>query len=194
MSKNVDSEWKYGFDLGVVINLNLSRFLAIQPGFYFQNRGFDSSMSAGNSEGDISIIERHSRFYYFTLPVLASFRFQLGSGFELVAEAGPYFSWGLGGNTKCKDLTTRINENGAMIVSSDKYKYDFFGDGTLRDVQMQTFDWGLKFGAGFRFMRRYSIMIHYNAGCANIATKRDLYMHEPSAKNKSWGISLGYDF
>ena len=192
--KNLDNDWKTGFDIGLVINLNISKFLSFQPGLYFQNRSSDSSVSAGNNNGDMSIINRHSRFYYFTFPILASMKFQLGNGFELMAELGPYFSWGLGGNTVSTGMSTIIGENGTMGVNTSKEKYDFFGDGTIKNVQMKTFDWGFKIGTGFRFMHRYLIMFHYNAGCSNIANKNESYMKDPSAKNQSWTLSLGYDF
>lgn len=192
--RNLDNDWKTGFDIGMVINLNITKFLSFQPGIYFQNRSSDSSMSAGNDNGDMSIINRHSRFYYFTLPVLASMKFQLGNGFELMAEIGPYFSWGVGGNTVINEMSTIVGDNGTMGVNIQKGKYDFFGDGTIKNVQMKTFDWGFKIGTGVRFMQRYLIMFHYNAGCTNIANTNDYYMKEPTARNKSWTLSLGYDF
>ena len=183
--------WETGFDAGAVVNLNLREFFTIQPGFFFQNKSFDSMLVMSvPSSTSFACRMTHSRYYYFSIPVMMSFRFNLSNNLKLLTEVGPYFSFGMGGDTDFKEYAS-IDQTGNI---SQQFTVDYFGDSNMKYVQMKKYDWGFKMGVGLMLWNRYSFGIYYNAGCRNIANDNDAYMHRASAKNKQWTFTLGYDF
>lgn len=101
---------------------------------------------------------------YVEIPVLASFRFNIDETWQIQANVGPYFALGVSGDLK-----------------DDDEKTDFFGDGVRR------FDWGLQFGVGVNIAKHYYVGTSYDLGLCNYAKNGTL-------KNRSWYISLGYNF
>ncbi|MDE6716167.1 MAG: PorT family protein [Muribaculaceae bacterium] len=187
-------DWGYGFNAGVVANLNIRNYFAIQPGIFFSNKCYDTKISTVSLVTDYaSNVERHSRFYYLQIPIMASFKMNLIKNVELLMEAGPYLGIGLGGNIKVSQISysTVIMGNNINI---DQYKLPYFGKGTMKNIQMKKGDWGVKMGVGFRFAHRYSIAAYYLAGCENIAHNNRGYESYAKARNKEWNVSLGFDF
>lgn len=197
-TRKCHTEWGTGFDLGAVVNLNIRNFFSLQPGFIFQNRSFDYTViSADYATGSLSDKFGHTRYYYFQLPVMMCFNFDLSHDFRWSLEAGPYFGFGLGGDNKIESISSTVSSTetgGTDKIEYINYKSDFFGDGDGRIVGIKKFDWGLKFGTGFTFRKHYYLGVHYSAGCKNVANDNDAFRKKPSAKNKQWSISVGYEF
>lgn len=190
----VAGDWGTGFNIGIVADLNIRKYFSIQPGFFFSNQSYDTDITSVSMATDlISAVHRHARYYYFQIPVLASFKFNLVRHIQLVGEIGPYISFGLGGNCKVYEMTNIGSSTGAAL-ESDKYKHSYFGDGTMKSVQMKKFDFGWKMGIGLKFAKRYSIMAHYMAGTENIARPNREYESKSKAYNKEWVFSVGFDF
>lgn len=187
-------DWEYGFNVGVVANLNIKNYFAIQPGIFFSNKCYDTKISTASMVTNYgSNVERHSRFYYLQIPVMASFKMNIIKGVELLMEAGPYFALGLGGNINVKQISysTIILGNTQNI---EEYKLPYFGKGTMKNIQMKKGDWGVKMGVGFRFAHKYALAAYYLAGCENIAHQNRGYESKATARNKEWNLSIGYDF
>ncbi|MDD2961010.1 MAG: porin family protein [Muribaculaceae bacterium] len=188
------TEWGAGFEVGAVVNLNIKNFFTLQPGFFFQNKSYNSTLINMNSANQkLENALGHSRFYYFQIPVLCSFRFNITNELKWNVDFGPYFAFGIGGDTKYESFSTEIN-NGNAIIESRDYKYDYFGDSNSYNVRMKSFDWGFKIGTGLTFLQHYSLSVYYNIGCKNVANNHQSFLKDPSAKNKQWSFTLGYDF
>ena len=188
------TEWKTGFEVGAVIDLNIRDYFALQPGFFFQNKSYDYTvLSANFGNGTMEQMLGHTRFYYFQIPVRASLRFNLSHDFRWHIDFGPYFAFGLGGDNEMEVFKAYINEGNGMIERKN-YKEKFFGDGDGNIVGMKTFDWGAKLGTAFTFKRHYSLGIHYNWGFKNIANSNIKHLKKASAYNREWVVSLGYNF
>lgn len=188
------TEWKTGFEIGAVIDLNIKDYLVLQPGLFFQNKSYDYTvLSANFGSGEMTQMLGHTRFYYFQIPVLVSLRFNLSHDFRWHVDFGPYFAFGLGGDNEMEVFSARINEGDGMILRKD-YKEKFFGDGDKQIVGMEAFDWGMKLGTAFTFKRHYSLGIHYNHGFRNIAKSNINHLKKASAYNREWVVSLGYNF
>ena len=84
--------------------------------------------------------------------------------------------------------------NGDGKKERKSYKQKFFSEGDGNIVGMETFDWGFKLGTSFAFKRHYSLGIHYNLGCRNIANNNINFQKKVSAYNREWVVSLGYNF
>ncbi len=181
------TDWGTGFTAGVVADINIVNFFSLQPGFYFQSRNmdyryeFDTATATGQVVSLDHIEAGHIRSYNFNIPVLLSFRFNLTSLFQIRAEAGPYFQWGLGGNDKYTVSTVNIPD--------ESFKRDIYGD----DGFLRSYDWGFKIGGGLTLMGRYHLSIHYEAGCRNIYKQPADFQHDLSGKNKAWDVTFGYD-
>lgn len=179
------TSWKSGFTAGVVADLKLRNYIAIQPGFFFQSRNMDyranfqqtadNGMVTGMSSRD-----GHVRSYNFNIPVMVSLRLGLSPILQARAEFGPYFAFGLGGNNKYTESV--INEK------PNEYKVDVYGD----DGYMRSFDWGFKMGVGFVFAKSYYLGVHYMAGCRNVYKQPETVRHDIKGHNKSWDVTFGY--
>jgi len=187
-SSSVD--WKAGFTGGVVVDIKMRNFFALQPGFFFETRS-DSFQHVTVTDGDVTqmeIVDGDQSSSYFKIPVLASFRFLIGSNMEWQIEAGPYFSFGLGGNEKYSVLTAGEPDSGS------RYKRPLFGD----DGFVKSYDWGFKMGMGLVLMEHWYVGIHYEAGCRNVlkssAYASNISFPDLSGHNKAWDFTIGYNF
>lgn len=178
--KGDDGEWssdyksKVGFHLGVIADLGLSESFYIQPGLYFTTKGAKADYEGMTEKLNLS---------YLQLPILASYRFNLGGDTKLHINVGPYFALGVGGKFKYEE-------------DGETYKIDAFGtsdeDSDEEKGGLKRFDAGLAFGAGVSFGKIYA-GLNYDLGLANIANK-DEWGSDYKLKNRSFNISVGYNF
>lgn len=187
-SSSVD--WKAGFTGGAVVDILMRNFFAIQPGLFFETRS-DSFQRVTVIEGDathMSVTEGDHSSSYLKIPVLASFRFMIGSTAEWQIEAGPYFSFGLGGNEKYSTLVS------GQPATERRYKRSYFGS----DGIVKSYDWGFKMGMGLLFKEHWYAGIHYEAGCRNVlksnAHSDNALFPDLSGHNKTWDFTIGYNF
>lgn len=183
------TSWKTGFTAGVVADLKLRNYIAIQPGFFFQSRNMDyRNMVTETVPGGVSSMESqdgHVRSYNFNIPIMVSLRLGLSSILQARAEFGPYFAFGLGGNNKCTSTSVGVNgELGTPVT----YKTDIYGG----DGYMRGFDWGFKMGVGFVFAKKYYLGVHYEAGCRNVYKQPENVRHDLKGHNKAWDVTFGY--
>ena len=98
---NVNS-WGTGVDVGAVVNINFRNYLTIQPGIFYESRSgkYAYVNTAGyDSDGVAQYMTQYGRdrSYNFTIPVMASFHFNLSDDIRWDLEAGPYFQFLLPG-------------------------------------------------------------------------------------------------
>lgn len=205
--------WKGGMTLGVVADINLREYISIQPGLFYTyaSHGFDR-LTVGYETAhpeDPTLIEyasatsSTSRLSYFQLPIMVSFKMNMGPKVKVLAEAGPYFQWGMGGTER---FSREVFKGNPVVPGEDasapKHERKYFGNGHVAGV----YDWGFKMGVGVMFSH-ISLNVHYLAGCRNVLkhTAFDDYPQpapgEPAAGlpglkgyNKMWQFTLGYNF
>ena len=199
-----DGEWKGGFTMGVVADLNIREYISIQPGVFYSSasHGF-KRMSIGRTlpteeypvgTDYATATSSSSTAHYFQVPLLVSFKVEAGPKIKLIAEAGPYFAWGLGGHEK---YSIKNFDGSPAGGATPTHKRDYFGRGGIS----RTYDWGFKMGVGVMF-DRISINAHYLAGCRDVL--RPSACNDPNADpmilagvdgyNKMWQFTLGYNF
>lgn len=174
------NSWGTGFDAGIVANLNMRDYFALQPGFFFESRSgnYSYAQSHFDSSGkkQTTALLGHYRTYNFTVPVMASFRFNLSGKLRWLVEAGPYAQFRIHNddNDEIKVFDPQVNP----------------GDpATLRYAKSSNFDFGLKIGTGIMFRHRYSFNMHYLAG-----GRKAWKAPHAGGRNKAWVFTLGYDF
>jgi hypothetical protein len=175
--------WGTGFSGGVVIDLNLRSFFAIQTGVYLDYRHCKYSAMTELQENYITHSSGEISTQYVQVPLLLSLRMRCNSATQVQFDLGPYFGFQIGGN----DKYTSETYNGAdRVTPAVTYKRETFGDnGYLRST-----DVGIKMGVGALFADHYYVGAHYLAGCRNMLRQRS----SGDAINKEWQITIGYNF
>ena len=171
--------WGTGVEAGCVVDINIRDFISIQPGFFAGTRSdtyayAHSYYDVYGEKDDFSQMGRN-RAFSFTIPIMASFRFNLSPSVRLIAEAGPYVEYFLSNTAKEK-----------IIVLNRQTSIDDLVEGTTAHPSKG--DYGFKIGAGISFRRHYSFHIHYLAGCRHAWSTPLTGGH-----NKQWLFTVGYD-
>lgn len=179
---NVNS-WGTGFDAGAVVDINFRDYLTIQPGFFYETRSGKyaySQVTMPDDENDpMTYLNQFGklRTYNFTIPILASVRFNVSDKVRWSVDFGPYFNFKLGSSGQDHVL----------------YPETIVNDSQLSKADYKTFDFGFKIGTGIQIFRHYYVGVHYMAGCL------DVWKSRPEGKslggrNKGWVFTAGYDF
>lgn len=113
---------------------------------------------------------------YIELPIMAAYRLSIGSGMNLVFNAGPYFGYGVAG-TK---IATGISSNGD-IEKENPFKNE-----------LNAFEFGL--GAGVKLeVEKFTVGIDYETGLTNINQSAKTGT-TPTNHNYTFGVNFGYKF
>ncbi len=174
---NVNS-WGTGFDAGIVADINIRDYIAVQPGFFFQSRTgnyfYADSDLPDYANIDNSVQAGHIRAYRFYIPIVASLRFNITEGLRWNVDFGPYVS-------------TNLHSNEGSRIYYDYYE----PDGTLvyNPMRLSAVEFGFKMGTGFRILRHYTVGVHYLAGLTH--PWKEGYA---GGSSKCWTFTIGYDF
>lgn len=178
--------WGTGFIAGVIADLNIRDYLAIEPGVFFESRGGHSSFISETfvPSGDPYYItqEANRRNYSLNIPVLASVRFNVTGRLRWHIDLGPYFSFLLKSNLDNKELiSTRPDLDNRAPFAGHPSKMDF----------------GLKIGTAFELSRHLYFGIHYEAGMVDAYRNEDLgnnLLQVYGGRTKAWDFTLGWNF
>lgn len=194
-----DNQWKAGFMAGVVFDLNIKKYLVLQPGFFFETRANDYRLTMVDRDmPSVTDVNGSYSSTYFKIPLVMSFRLQFTPKVEWQVDFGPYFQFGLGGSEKFNvyslSAPEKTDDAGFPYVEVNtvdgRYKRDYFGgDGFVRD-----YDWGFKMGTGMLLMEHYYVGIHYEAGCRNVMKPVEGSRRDVNGHNKAWDFTVGYVF
>lgn len=128
-----------GFNCGITVDIPIYVSLFIKSGIIYSEKGYATENwnfwvgSAYASEG--GYYQEHTEYKttsagYIQVPVLASYRYNLGERSQLQLNFGPYFACGI-----CGEM------------------YDKNGEDVDSDNMPKRFDWGLQISEYFRFGR-----------------------------------------
>lgn len=173
------NSWGTGFDIGAVADINFKNFISIQPGFFYESRSgaFAYKTLDYNTAGQLTddlIQLGKGREYLFTIPVVASFHFNLMENLRWDVDFGPYVQF------KLKSTFDHAFEY-PMANTQGIYYYS--------NVRTTKADVGLKMGMGLDIYEHYYIGFHYLAGLCHAWNPGDLGGH-----NKAWTFTIGYNF
>lgn len=148
------------------------RLLNDKP-FYFQfglmlhNKGGKVQATDGGSDIELSL-----NAMYLELPVMLNYHIRLAPKVAVIPFAGFYGSLGVDGKQSFDDLGLEIQQN-------------LFG----KNKMFQRGDFGGRIGIGLSIHSVY-IGASYGGGFLNIAQEDDT----SKFRNRSWSLSVGYDF
>jgi len=183
---------------GIAVDIPLAGKFYLQPqllasvkGSHTEATGLDSSTSF--------VLEASSkeRLMYIELPVNVLFKQPLGRG-KLIAGAGPYIAYGLGGKLRGtgryrdgRDFSVTRNvrfENKSRFSNEDMYKNEYF----------KPLDAGLNFIAGYELNNGLCFHVNYSLGLTNIAPSGGMmedgvtHVSWTATKNSYLALSVGY--
>ena len=175
-----NNAWGTGVDVGVVADINFRDFFSVQPGIFFESRSGKYSyvnVDGYDDEGAPELMMQfgHSRSYNFTIPVMASFHFNVTDGLRWTVDAGPYLQFGLKNTIdgECY-YPVYMNPQGTPVG--------------YEAVKARKSDFGMRFGTALEVLGHYTVGVHYNAGWLHPWSEKSL-----GGRNKTWVFSIGYN-
>lgn len=164
--ENMDSQFAYR--LGVAVDFPITKMWGFQTGVNFEGLGASSDDSFYDSA------ELNVHQLYLEVPLMATTRFGVGKGLDIVCNAGPYLGVGVGGKTK------------GTLKGLGSESVDTFGDPDDGNFGLRRFDFGLGFGVGVCF-QRFTVGLDTRFGLTSLA--KDTSIH-----NYGVFMNVGYSF
>lgn len=168
-SDEFKTKLKPGFQLGVVVNYELTESFSLISGLSYINKGASEDLEDGLQAGVTA--EGYSRLALGYLEVPLNFVYKINN-FNIMA--GPYVALGINGKEKW-DYTFKLN--GQVISESADEFSDYKFKNTLGDTEMadnsaylKAIDAGLNFGVGYN-INGMVIDLNYSLGLTNMNPK-----------------------
>jgi hypothetical protein len=162
--ENSDSRW--GFNAGIMADLNIGKNFSFQPGLSFLQKGGRATSTVGDPPAKTAFI-----LNYLELPLNIVYHVPAKKG-HLIVGLGPSIGYALSGKVK-------VSLNGETTTS----KISFGGGGD----EFRHFEFGANLLAGYEWSTGWMIMANYNLGLSN-----QLNGDQGKWKNRYFGIRLGY--
>lgn len=175
------------FHVGIMGDLAIGKFFAIQPGLLLSGKG--AKVQSGNPS-DANYYKATTRPLYIELPVNAVVKIPLNNESNLFAGAGPYIAMGVGGKQKVEGKVL-----GVGFSSEESIKWSNDDPATFNEEEgtgfgvMKRFDTGINFTAGFQ-LDKVLLSANYGLGLAKLQSGSD--NDNDRNKNRVFSISLGF--
>ncbi|MBL7738288.1 MAG: PorT family protein [Chitinophagaceae bacterium] len=153
-----DAKTLASFQVGIIGDLNITSFFAIQPGLVFTGKG---TKAQSGTEGSASWYKATSNPWYLEVPVNFVFKTPTGP-VKFFAGAGPYIAMGIAGKNKVEGAIL-----GTGFSSENNIEFSNDDPSTLNEEEgagfgvMKRFDYGLN---GLLGIETSSIIISANYG------------------------------
>lgn len=170
--------------LGVGIEKPISKNWSIMPSLELAWKGaeYKSTMDYGYYGSDYESIKETLDIFYLQIPIVAAYRINLNSSWNITLKAGPYFAYGLSGRMK----GSSEGSYGSDSWDEDIFKgYDYGKDGDSKAGKR--FDAGLDFGVDFEY-HRFVFGAEYELGLLKFAPD------DADVKNAAAYFTVGYKF
>ena len=153
------------FQGGIIGDLNISEFVAFQPGFLVTGKG---SKTQDGNPSDANYFKATTNPIYLEIPVNLIFKAPIDKDSKFFAGAGPYLAIGIAGKNK-----TEGNFLGSAFSSEKDIDWSNDDPSTLNYEEgagfgiMKRFDYGLNGTAGFE-MKNTVLSVNYGLGLAKL--------------------------
>ncbi|MDR3094374.1 MAG: PorT family protein [Bacteroidales bacterium] len=175
-----DTGLRMGIQFGVAADFALKGAFSIQPGVVYSQQGVKLKLLHYNPDNDREMeYTDRIRLNYVQIPVYAQFKVS-----KFYVQAGPYLGIATSGKSK-------LSEGGAIggLISAlglaDEEKIKFGNE----PGQMNRFEFGLGFGAGFAF-RVVQLGMNYNLGLTSLNYTERLNNETMKMKNKGVTVTV----
>lgn len=179
-----DANTLASFHVGLMADLPVGQYFAIQPGLLFTGKG--SKIQNGNTS-DNNYYKATTNPLYVELPVNAVFKIPLESSSQLFVGAGPYAAMGVGGKRKIegKVLGVSYSRKDNIEFSNDDPTTFNKEEGAGLGI-MRRFDFGVNATAGL-ILNKFLVQVNYGWGLTKLQSGAD---NGEDNKNKHRVLSL----
>lgn len=172
------SDKKPGIALGMDLDMPFSTMFSFRPGLMYISKGAkESAQSYVNISGSSyqANVETTVNQNYLEIPIRVAFHLPLGNDFSMMASAGIYMAYGVGGKIKVS-----AEQNG-YTSSVETNTFD-------KSHNINRFDAGYMFGAGVAY-KRIQLELSVEKGFTSILKET---IQNQSVYNRSLLLTLGY--
>ena len=185
-----DAKMLTSFQAGIIADINLSSFIALQPGALVTGKG---SKTQDGDPSDANYFKATSNPIYIEFPLNLVFKGPLshGSDTKFFAGAGPYLAIGVAGKNKTegKFLGVSFNNEDDIVWSDDDPSTLDYEEGAGFGI-MKRFDYGLNGTAGFEG-KQVVVSVNYGLGLAKLQSGSN---SSENANNKHRVLSFTLGF
>lgn len=161
------ADMKVGVKVGGVVDINIGRHFAIQPGLYFSQKGYAN---------EFGTLDYSYRVNYLEMPVNFLFKTRPSRAGRFFAGGGPYVAVAVGGEYEDEDG----NDESLEFGNDD--------DDDLRGA-----DVGMNFTAGYELPFGLFFRGNFGVGFANLIPDGD-FDDDTTLRNWGFGLSVGFLF
>ena len=111
------TEGRFAYHVGVGVEIPVKNQLGIQPSLLLVSKGANAPASKNDD------IETNINLVYLEMPLDVTYRFAMGSKWNLKIAAGPYFAYGIGSDTEVKTPYSH-NTYGSYSGNSPMRRFD----------------------------------------------------------------------
>jgi hypothetical protein len=182
-----DNKMLTSFQVGIIGDLQVTSFFAIQPGLLFTGKG---SKTQSGQETDATFYRATTNPYYIELPVNFVFKTPTGP-VKFFAGAGPYIAMGIAGKNKVdgKFLGTTFSSENSIEWSNDDPSTLDYEEGAGYGI-MKRFDYGLNGIAGIE-TKSLVVSANYGLGLAKLQSGSNS-SEDDKNKHRVFSITLGF--
>ncbi|WP_276503704.1 outer membrane beta-barrel protein [Terrimonas pollutisoli] len=184
-----DAKMLTSFQVGILGDINLTSFLALQPGLTFTGKG---TKTQRGKEGDAGYFRATSNPYYVEVPVNLVFKTPTGQSNFFIG-AGPYIAMGIAGKNKIDGRTLL----GATYHSERNIEWSNDDPTTLNEEEgsgfgiMKRFDYGLNGTVGIEASKMV-ISANYGLGLAKLQSGSGGSGDDNNNKHRVLSFTLGF--
>jgi hypothetical protein len=160
-----DAKMLASFQVGIIGDVNVSDFFAIQPGILVTGKG---SKTQDGDPSDANYFKATTNPIYIEIPVNFVFKGPISKDSKFFAGAGPYLAFGIAGKNKTegKFLGTAFSSEKDIEWSNDDPTTLNYEEGAGFGI-MKRFDYGLNGTAGFD-LNKVVLSVNYGLGLAKL--------------------------
>jgi hypothetical protein len=183
-----DAKMLASFQVGVIGDLNITSFLAIQPGLIFTGKG---AKTQSGEQGDANFYRATSNPYYLELPVNLVLKTPTGPT-KFFVGAGPYIAMGIAGKNKVDGavLGTSFHSEKKIEWSNDDPTTLDYEEGAGFGI-MKRFDYGLNGLVGIE-TDKLVISANYGLGLAKLQSGSGGEGEDNKNKHRVLSFTLGF--
>jgi len=160
-----DAKTLTSFQVGIIGDINLAEFIALQPGLLVTGKG---TKSQDGNPSDANYFKATTNPIYLEVPLNLVFKGPIGGDAKFFAGAGPYLAIGIAGKNKTegKFLGTSFSSEKDIEWSDDDPTTLDYEEGAGFGI-MKRFDYGLNGTAGFE-TKNIVLSVNYGLGLAKL--------------------------
>jgi hypothetical protein len=176
------------FQVGIIGDINLAEFIALQPGLLVTGKG---TKSQDGDPSDANYFKATTNPIYIEVPLNLVFKGPIGPDTKFFAGAGPYLAIGIAGKNKTegKFLGTSFSSEKDIEWSDDDPTTLDYDEGAGFGI-MKRFDYGLNGTAGFE-TRNIVLSVNYGLGLAKLQSGSNS-SEDDRNKHRVLSFTLGF--